>query len=223
MDGSYIKEHYPDLCSAAFVLECTQGRGRVVGAFPEACAAVNAYWSELLGLMAVHLLLLAVNTTSPGLGGRVKIYSDCLGTLSCVAELPPYCIPTCCRHSDILKTILVNCGGLSFYQDYIHVEAHQDDCTQWVDLTRAAQLNAACDAGAKAMLHSQDVTDLPRQEAFPLEPVCMFVEGRKITSDKGAHIRYVAGIRLHVHFFTGQPECSQTHSTRLTGLKCTGH
>jgi hypothetical protein len=22
-DGSYIKEHYPELCSAAFVLECT--------------------------------------------------------------------------------------------------------------------------------------------------------------------------------------------------------
>jgi len=24
-DGSYIKEHYPGLCAAAFVLECTKG------------------------------------------------------------------------------------------------------------------------------------------------------------------------------------------------------
>jgi hypothetical protein len=24
-NGSYIKEHYPNLCSAAFILECTQG------------------------------------------------------------------------------------------------------------------------------------------------------------------------------------------------------
>ncbi len=24
-DGSYIREHYPDLCSTTFVLECTQG------------------------------------------------------------------------------------------------------------------------------------------------------------------------------------------------------
>jgi len=24
-DESYIKEHYPELCSAAFVLECTKG------------------------------------------------------------------------------------------------------------------------------------------------------------------------------------------------------
>ena len=26
-DGSYIKEHYPVICSAAFVLECTKGWG----------------------------------------------------------------------------------------------------------------------------------------------------------------------------------------------------
>jgi hypothetical protein len=26
-DGSYIKEHYPELCATAFVLECTKGRG----------------------------------------------------------------------------------------------------------------------------------------------------------------------------------------------------
>ncbi len=134
-DGSYIKEHYPDLCSAAFVLECTQGHGHAIGAFPEASAAANAYQGELLGLMAVHLLLLAVKTMSPGLSGRVKIYSDCLGALGRMAELPPYRVPTRCRHSDILKTILVNCDGLSFHQEYCHVEAHQDNCTQWEDLT----------------------------------------------------------------------------------------
>ncbi len=151
-DGYYIKEHYSDLCSAAFVLECMQGCGRAIGTFPEASAAANVYWGELLGLMAVHLLLLAVNTVSPGLSGCVKIYSDCLGALGRVAKLPPDRIPTQCRHSDILKTVLVNCGGLSFHQEYCHVEAHQDNCTRWEDLFRAAQLNAACDAGAKAML-----------------------------------------------------------------------
>jgi hypothetical protein len=124
MDGSYIKKHYPDLCSAAFVLKCTQGGGRVIGVFPEASMAANAFWGDLLGLMAVHQLLLAVNTLSPGLNGRVKMYSDCLGALGRVAELPPYQIPSRCWHSDILKTILVNCGGLSFHLEYIHLEAH---------------------------------------------------------------------------------------------------
>ncbi len=180
-DGSYNNEHYPELCAAAFVLECTKGRGRLAGAFAEASAAANAYRRELLGLMAVHLLLLAVETVSPGLSESSTIYSDCLGALGRVAKLPPYCIPSRCRHSDILKTIMVNCTSLSFQREYYHVAAHQDDHTRWEDLTRAAQLNSACDAGAKAILLSQDVTNLPPQEAFPLKPICMFVKGKKMT------------------------------------------
>jgi hypothetical protein len=81
-DGSYIWEHHPDLCSAAFILECTHGGGQVVGAFSKASTEANAFCGELLGLMAVHLLLLAPNTVSPGLTILVQVYSDCLGALS---------------------------------------------------------------------------------------------------------------------------------------------
>jgi hypothetical protein len=119
-DGSYIREHYPELCSAAFTLKCMQGGGCVTGAFPKALIDTNAFRGELLGLWAVHFLLLVVNTVSPGLTGRVRVYSDCLGALSQVAELPSYRVPSRCRHSDILKTILVNCGGLTFSKTYSH-------------------------------------------------------------------------------------------------------
>ena len=34
-DGSYIKEMVPDLCLTAFILECNEGTGRIVGSFPE--------------------------------------------------------------------------------------------------------------------------------------------------------------------------------------------
>ena len=108
-------------------------------------------------------------------------------------KLPPYCIPSQCRHSDILKTIMVNCTNLSFQREYLHVVVHQDDHTRWEDMSRATQLNSACNAGAKATLHAQDVTNLPPQEVFPLELIRMFVEGMKMTSDTGAHIRYTAG------------------------------
>ena len=192
-DGSYIREQRPGLCAEAFILECTRHRGMLVGSFPEASKAANAFQGELLGLMAIHLLLLAVNTVSPGLAGWVKTYSDCLGALGCTAELPPYHIPTRCKHSNVLKMILVNCGGLLFHREYIHVDAHQDDLKRWEDLLREAQLNAACDAGVKAMLRLQDITNLPQQEPFPLEPLCLFVEGTKMTSDTWAHIRYAAG------------------------------
>jgi hypothetical protein len=187
-DGSYIREHNPDLCSTAFILECTCCGGCVVGAFPEASIEANPFCRELLGIMAVHLLLLAMNTVSPGLTGLVQVYSDCLGVLSRIAELPPYRVPSCCRHSNILKIILVNCRGLAYSRKYCHVKAHQDDKMMWEELSWEAQLNAACNVGAKAMIRKQDFTDLPQQEAFPLEPICMFVEGKKMTSDTGSHI-----------------------------------
>jgi hypothetical protein len=81
------------------------------------------------------------------------------------------------------------------------VEAHQDERMQLEDLSRAAQLNVACNAGTKAMLYSQDITDLPRQEVFPQEPICMFMEGTKMTSDTGAHNRYAVGRQVACTFF----------------------
>ena len=42
-DGTYIWEHHPDLCSAAFILECKHCGGHVVGALPDASIAANAF------------------------------------------------------------------------------------------------------------------------------------------------------------------------------------
>jgi hypothetical protein len=80
-DGSYIHELFPNLCSAAFVLECSKGHGRVYGSFSEVLLVENAYRGELLGLMAIHLILRSINTISPQLSGSVEVGSDCLGAL----------------------------------------------------------------------------------------------------------------------------------------------
>ncbi len=152
-------------------------------------------------MIAVHLLLLAVETVSPGMSGSVTIYSDCIGALGRVTKLPPYRIPSQCRHLDVLKTIMVSCASRSFHREYHHVAAHQDNHTWWEDLPRTAQLNSACNTGAKAILCSQDVTNLPQQEAFPLEHICMVVEGKKMTSDMGAHIRYAVRRQIARSFF----------------------
>ena len=56
--------------------------------FPEA-STVCSYQGELVGLMAIHLLLLATNEVNPGLHGSVHIYLDCLGALDKVKNLPP--------------------------------------------------------------------------------------------------------------------------------------
>jgi hypothetical protein len=72
---------------------------------------------------------------------------------------------------------------------------------KWEELSPETQLNAACDSGAKTMIRKQDITNLPPQQPFPLEPVCMFVEGKKMTSDTGLRIMYVAGLQIVRSFF----------------------
>ena len=84
-DGSYMKETLPDLCSVAFILKCTEGTGRIVGSFPESSKVANAYRGELLGLMAIHLVLLAANKVWSTLQGRAKVYSE-FGLLGRAAE-----------------------------------------------------------------------------------------------------------------------------------------
>ena len=70
-DGSFIREQYPNLCSAAFVLEDRKGRGRMIGSFSKSSRVANAYRGELLGIMAVHLILLSVDDLHGGSGGSV--------------------------------------------------------------------------------------------------------------------------------------------------------
>jgi hypothetical protein len=89
-DGSYIRELFPNLCSVAFVLECIKGRGRVVRLFLEALLVANAYRGELLGFMAIHLILLSINKIHQTLARIIEIVSDCLGALKRVTYLPPY-------------------------------------------------------------------------------------------------------------------------------------
>jgi hypothetical protein len=81
-NGSYMKEIYPNLNSATFVFECTKGWGCLMGSFVKHTRDVCSYHVELLGLTAIHLILLAVNKCNPDLPGSIQIFSNCLGALN---------------------------------------------------------------------------------------------------------------------------------------------
>ena len=191
-DGSYMPNLYPEMHSAAFVLECSNQTGRIWGSFPERSRNACSYRGELVGLMAIHLILLAVNETNRDLRGKVIIYSDCLGALNMVQNLPTSRIPTKCQHSDVLKNILVNCSRLSFQRQFLHVAAHQDDHSVYSSLSRPAQLNCAMDNLAKRAIWNLQATSLPVQRPFPLEPICIFAGQTKITADTVCYLRYWA-------------------------------
>ena len=76
-DGSYMPDMRTDLCSTAFFFECKAGRGRLVGSFANLNVESNAYRGELLGLMAIHLVLTSIATLHPHTFGKVVVYSDC--------------------------------------------------------------------------------------------------------------------------------------------------
>jgi hypothetical protein len=184
-DGSYMKDTYPHLNSAAFVFECAKVRGRLWGSFVERSPDAGSYRGELLGLMAINLILKAINEMNTYLRGSAHILSDCLGALKKIEDLPPYWIPTQCSHLDILKNIMANCSGLSFNRVFSHVKAHQDDNKKYGDLSRDAQLNCQMDYLAKSAIYEAPHTQHERTKCFPLESLCVLLGPNKVTSDKG--------------------------------------
>lgn len=189
-DGSYQPKYRSDVCSAAFFFESTDRRYKLVGAFPERSETANAYRGELLGLLAIHLILLAINKIDTSLEGLVKIYSDCERALGGVASLPSLKIPSSSKHSDILKTILVNCSTLTFQREYEHIPAHQDDNAAFHTLSRPAQLNCAVDAGAKRQIRALEIDAPLPQRTFPLEPIACFAGSWKLTPGMKDQMRF---------------------------------
>ena len=62
-----------------------------MGNFAEAPThATHTYRGELVGMMAIRLILKATDQLCPGLNGQAVIYSDCLDALKKVVNLPPH-------------------------------------------------------------------------------------------------------------------------------------
>jgi hypothetical protein len=129
--------------------------------------------------MAIHQILLSINKIHCNLSGCVEIVSNCLGALNRVTYLPPYRIPSRCRHSDILKNILIHCRDLTFTTYYSDIKAHQDDNMSFDKLSRKAQLNCICDHRAKQRIKTDRTEGAISGQMFPLEPIGLFVQSKK--------------------------------------------
>jgi len=59
-DGSFIKEIAPDISGAGWILYCTRTGHRLYGSFVEKSPYAGSYRGELLGLLAIHTVIRAV-------------------------------------------------------------------------------------------------------------------------------------------------------------------
>jgi hypothetical protein len=91
---------------------------------------------------------------------------------------------------------MLHSSSLSFKRLSSHVSAYQDDCTQWDNLTHMEKLSYAADFVAKRILLTMDANDLPRQQRFPLEAICVWAGREKMTLDMGHFIRCHAHCHL---------------------------
>jgi hypothetical protein len=101
----------------------------------------------------------------------------------------------------MLKNILVNCRALSFTIHYLHVRAHQDDSTLFKNLIRKAQLNCICNHTAKQRIAMDGSGSRKSERLFPLEPIGMFIQGEKTTSDTGELLRFWAHRQLAREYY----------------------
>ena len=134
----------------------------MIGTFSEQTMVACSYHDEFLGLLTIYLILLSIYKVNPNLLGSVYIYSDCLGALDKVKNLPPHRIPSKCRHLDVLKNIKIHCSAMTYDHLFSHVHACQDDREDFENLSRQSQLNCTADFGMKRVLLSQNLGDLPK-------------------------------------------------------------
>ena len=140
-DGLYMEDMFPAInCAAGW-----EGISLDVEHSPDA----RSYRGELLGLMAIHLILKEVHKFNSTLKGSNRIFSDCLGALKKMGNLPPYQIQSQCSHSDILKNVMLTCNDLSFKQNFSHVAAHQDEGSDYDTFLLESQLNCQIDFHVK--------------------------------------------------------------------------
>ncbi len=160
--------------------------------------------------LAIHLIILSINKMNPKLSGSVEIVSDCLGALKRVTYLPPYRIPSRYWHSDILKTILVHCCGLTFTTYYSHIKAHQDDNVSFSKPSRKSQLNCICNHAAKQRIATNGKDGTKSRGMFPLEPVGLFIGDAKMMINIWEQIHFWAHRQLAKNFFNIRKILSQS-------------
>jgi hypothetical protein len=84
---------------------------------------------------------------------------------------------------------------------YLHVKAHQNDKALFANLSQKVQLNCICDHAAKQRIAINKLEGPILGWIFPLEPIGIFVNGKKMTLETGSQIRLWAPRQLACTFF----------------------
>jgi hypothetical protein len=176
---------------AGWLVYCIRRKRKLYGSFFEFSAKAGLYRGELLGLLAIHTLIRALEAYY--LVGKTegKLCCDNQGALHKSKEIRRR-IPVGASQADIKRAFRNVKHGMHAELDYVWVESHQDRYKLWTQLTIEQQLNCICDDLAKAAVcQSLGFTERTApQLCLPRESAAVFVAGMKQTTDVAESVRF---------------------------------
>jgi hypothetical protein len=131
-DGSYSRKIRSDVDGAGWVIYCKTRKKIVLkGSFYEWCDKAGSYRGELVGLLSVHMLIMAVEEFYDlSDGPRGLVGCDNLGGLNKSKERRRK-IPSATKHADVLRVLRRVHARLRGKLEYKHVYGHQDCKKTW--------------------------------------------------------------------------------------------
>lgn len=197
-DGSYSRKIRADIDGAGWLVYCRKLKKAVFKAsFHEHCHTAGSYRGELVGLMATHLLIYAVEQFYDlSDGPRGLVACDNLGGLNKSKERRKK-IPAGAKHADVLRSLRRIHASMRGSLQYKHVYGHQDKRKKWHQMSLLEQLNYKCDSMAKEAV-TRGIVECGRKSSIarqmlPLEAAAVFYDGDKISGECGKEIRFQIG------------------------------
>ena len=204
-DGSYKPSQTTQGIAAAWAIEAASSGHKVEGVVAIDGHRGSSYRAELLGVQAVIMALLYVETVNPGYAkGSINIGCDNKLAGRRAGDVNQR-VPGSATNADLLRSIrrlqlMLTRTTVNFY----HIHGHQDSHLPRHLLTLEAQLNIAVDATAQHYLDECIIQNsFIHQPLFPQEGWSVWLGGIKIQDSISYHIRdWIGRSNLREYLYT---------------------
>jgi hypothetical protein len=189
-DGSYDRDRAKDVSGSGWILLCTVSRHTLQGSFYKFLPKAGSYRRELLGLMANHMLALAVARFFHIDCMSGKICCDNIMALNQARKVRQR-VRVGIKHLDLHQTVRNPKCSTKMAFRYAHVRAHQDRIKPWLQLSLAEQLNMISDElanGAVAKYLSERTRPSRTNQFLPMESAAIVLDSVKLTTNVGAEV-----------------------------------
>ena len=186
--GSYNKSKALDISSTGWIIHDKASSRQIRGSFVEQSPETSSYRGELLGMLAIHLVLLTIDEQYGIEGLESQVYCDNKGVLFTFVKSHKH-VPAEKANSDILCILRRLQGLTKSVIKHKYIKDHQDDNTRRDRLILEAHLKCICDEIAKqgtvqAMINTvQGPREGGRYQPLPKEVASVYIGEDKQTSD----------------------------------------